>query len=239
MNGRKEDLLLYAVTDRRWLQGYTLYEQVCEVLQGGITMLQLREKKMAELEFLEEAVRMKRLCDQYHVPLIINDHPGIAKKAGADGVHIGQKDQDLCSTRALLGPDKIIGVSARTVEQAMLAQEQGADYLGVGAVFETGTKQDAQVIPLERLAEICQSVTIPVVAIGGITRENMGRLEGSGISGVAVVSAVFAQKNIRQSVRQLKEQVTQIIPQAGNGCSLAMSAPKDAGEQYHGRSEWL
>ncbi len=210
LNCRKEDLLLYAVTDRRWLQGHTLYEQVQEALQGGITMLQLREKKLAEQEFLEEAVQMKRLCGRYHVPLIINDDPKIAQRADADGVHIGQEDLDLCSTRAILGPDKIIGVSARTVEQAVLAQEQGADYLGVGAVFQTGTKQDAKVISFERLAEICRSVTIPVVAIGGITEDNMDKLKSSGISGIAVVSAVFAQKDIRQVVKRLREKAMQV-----------------------------
>lgn len=214
MKCRKEDLLLYAVTDRSWLRGHTLYEQVQEALKGGITMLQLREKNLSQQELLEEALQMKRLCEEYHVPLIINDYPEIAKKAGADGVHIGQKDRDLCSTRAMLGPDKIIGVSARTVEQALLAQEQGADYLGVGAAFETGTKQDAEVIPLKRLAKICQAVSIPVVAIGGITKENLDRLKGSGISGIAVVSAVFAQKDIRQAVPRLKEQARRVVSSA-------------------------
>ena len=205
MNCRKEELLLYAVTDRSWLNGRTLYEQAEEALQGGVTMLQLREKRMPEQELLEEAKRMKALCARYQVPLIINDNVELAHKVDADGVHVGQKDTDALTARRILGPDKIIGVSARTVEQALLAQEQGADYLGVGAVFPTGTKQDAQVISYERLRSICEAVTIPVAAIGGITKDNLAGLSGSGISGIAVVSAIFAQPDIKQAVRELRE----------------------------------
>lgn len=211
MNCRKEDLLLYAVTDRSWLSGRTLYEQVEEALQGGVTMVQLREKKLTEREFLKEAVKMKELCARYHVPLIINDRVDIALMADADGVHIGQKDLDLCIARAMLGPDKIIGVSARTVQQAKLACEQGADYLGVGAVFPTGTKQDAEVIPYERLKEVCEAASIPAVAIGGITKNNLNGLIGSGISGIAVVSAVFAQQDIRSAANALREQLTKLF----------------------------
>lgn len=211
MNCRKEDLLLYAVTDRSWLSGRTLYEQVEEALQGGVTMVQLREKKLTEREFLKEAVKMKELCARYHVPLIINDRVDVAHKADADGVHIGQKDLDLCIARAMLGPDKIIGVSARTVQQAKLACEQGADYLGVGAVFPTGTKQDAEVISYERLKEVCEAASIPAVAIGGITKNNLNGLIGSGISGIAVVSAVFAQQDIRSAANALREQLTKLF----------------------------
>lgn len=211
MNCRKEDLLLYAVTDRSWLSGHTLYEQVEKALQGGVTMVQLREKKLTEHEFLEEAVKMKELCVRYHVPLIINDRVDIAHMADADGVHIGQKDTDLCTARAVLGPNKIIGVSARTVEQAKLACEQGADYLGIGAVFPTGTKQDAEVISYERLKEVCEAASIPAVAIGGITKNNLNCLFGSGISGIAVVSAVFAQQDIRSAANALREQLTKLF----------------------------
>lgn len=211
MNCRKEDLLLYAVTDRSWLSGHTLYEQVEEALQGGVTMVQLREKKLTEREFLKEAVKMKELCARYHVPLIINDRVDIALMADADGVHIGQKDLDLCIARAMLGPDKIIGVSARTVQQAKLACEQGADYLGVGAVFPTGTKQDVEVISYERLKEVCEAASIPAVAIGGITKNNLNGLIGSGISGIAVVSAVFAQQDIRSAANALREQLTKLF----------------------------
>ena len=210
MNCRKEDLLLYAVTDRSWLSGHTLYEQVEEALLGGVTMVQLREKKLTEHEFLKEAVKMKELCARYHVPLIINDRVDIARKADADGVHIGQKDLDLCTARAGLGSDKIIGVSARTVEQAKLACEQGADYLGIGAVFPTGTKQDAEVISYERLREVCEAASIPAVAIGGITKDNLHRLFGSGISGIAVVSAVFAQQDIRSAASALREELAKL-----------------------------
>lgn len=205
MNCRKKDLLLYAVTDRSWLCGQSLYEQVEQALAGGVTMIQLREKKMPRQEFLKEAKMMKELCARYKVPLIINDEVKIALLADADGVHVGQKDMDVRSVRAVLGPDKIIGASARTVEQAKMACEQGADYLGVGAVFPTGTKPDAEVISYERLQEVCQASCVPVVAIGGITRENMHGLLGSGISGIAVVSAVFAQPDIRGAASGLKE----------------------------------
>lgn len=211
MNCRKEDLLLYAVTDRSWLSGHTLYEQVEEALQGGVTMVQLREKKLTEREFLKEAVKMKELCARYHVPLIINDRVDIVLMADADGVHIGQKDLDLCIARAMLGPDKIIGVSARTVQQAKLACEQGADYLGVGAVFPTGTKQDAEVISYERLKEVCEAASIPAVAIGGITKNNLNGLIGSGISGIAVVSAVFAEQDIRSAANALREQLKKLF----------------------------
>ena len=205
MNCKKDDLLLYAVTDRSWLHGAALYEQVKQALAGGVTMVQLREKKMPRQEFLKEAKMMKELCARCKVPLIINDEVEIALLADADGVHVGQKDMDVRSVRAVLGPDKIIGASARTVEQAKMACEQGADYLGVGAVFPTGTKPDAEVISYERLQEVCQASCVPVVAIGGITRENMHGLLGSGISGIAVVSAVFAQPDIRGAASGLKE----------------------------------
>ncbi len=211
MNCNEKDLLLYAVTDRSWLNGRTLYEQAEEALQGGVTFLQLREKSMSEPEVLEEAREIKKLCASYHVPFLINDSAELAKAAGADGVHIGQKDMDVPAARAILGPHKIIGVSARTVEQALLAQEQGADYLGVGAVFPTGTKQDARVISFKQLSAVCKAVSIPAVAIGGITKDNMEELAGSGISGIAVISAIFAQPDIRQAARDLKEKAEAVI----------------------------
>lgn len=205
MNCGKKDLLLYAVTDQSWLNGRTLYEQVEEALLGGVTMVQLREKRMPLQKLLEEAGKMKLLCARYQVPLIINDHVELARRVDADGVHVGQGDMDVRTARRLLGPGKIIGASARTVEQALLAQEQGADYLGVGAVFPTGTKQDAEVISYERLKAVCEAVSIPAAAIGGITKDNMARLSGSGISGIAVVSAIFAQPDIRGAAKELRE----------------------------------
>ncbi|MDE7312972.1 MAG: thiamine phosphate synthase [Eubacterium sp.] len=207
----KKALLLYAVTDNSWLRGSTLYEQVEQALIGGVTMVQLREKKMPEPELFEEAKRMKELCARYQVPLIINDYVELAKSAGADGVHIGQGDMEVAQARRLLGDDKIIGVSARTAEQAVRAWEQGADYLGAGAAFATGTKQDAQVISYERIKSVCEAVPIPVAAIGGITIGNIARLSGSGISGVAVVSGIFAQPDIQKAAARLKEKVKTML----------------------------
>lgn len=213
MNCEDKDLLLYAVTDRSWLNGRTLYEQVKEAVLGGVTFLQLREKNLSDQEFLEEAKEIKKLCTRYQVPLIINDRVEIACLADADGVHLGQSDMDVRKARAKLGPDKIIGVSAKTVEQALLAQEQGADYLGVGAVFQTGTKSDATAISHEQLRDVCKAVSIPVVAIGGITKDNLTELSGSGVSGIAVVSAIFAQPNIMQAASQLKIAMLQLLPE--------------------------
>jgi thiamine-phosphate pyrophosphorylase len=211
MNCRKEQLLLYAVTDRSWLKGETLYEQIEKALKGGVTFLQLREKTLSEEEFLKEAAEVKKLCQLYHVPFIINDNVEIALKSGADGVHIGQGDMGVKEARKILGPDKIIGVSARTVEQARKAQEEGADYLGSGAVFQTGTKGDAKPLDHKVLKEICASVEIPVVAIGGITRENIRQLKGCGMDGAAVVSAVFAQRDIEGAAMELREILEDMI----------------------------
>ncbi len=207
MKELRKDLLLYGVTDRRWLQGNTLYEQVEEALQGGVTFIQLREKNRTKEEILQEAKALKLLCGRYHVPLLINDDVEIALLSGADGVHVGQNDMEAGEARKKLGPDKIIGVSARTVEQAINAEKQGADYLGVGSVFSTGTKADAQKIDRQTLKEICAAVHIPVIAIGGINRDNVTSLSGTGICGVAVVSAIFAQRDIQEAVKDLKQLV--------------------------------
>lgn len=211
MKNKKEDLrkalCLYAITDKTWLNGRTLYEQVEEALQGGVTMLQFRDKQGSKRGLFTEAMALKQLCARYQVPFIINDDVALAKEVDADGVHVGQQDMEAAKAREFLGPDKIIGVSARTPEQALAAQEQGADYLGTGAVFATGTKKDASVIGVARLKEVCESVTIPVVAIGGITKDHLAVFSGSGISGVAVVSAVFAQPDIVSAVKELKQKV--------------------------------
>ena len=177
----KKGLLLYAVTDRSWLNGETLYSQVEKALQGGATFIQLREKNLDQDHFMEEALELKKLCAAYHVPFVINDNVEIAAKMDADGVHVGQSDMEAGDVRAKLGPDKIIGVSAQTVEQAILAEQRGADYLGVGAVFHTGSKADAEDVSHETLTAICNAVKIPVIAIGGITRDNVTELSGSGI----------------------------------------------------------
>lgn len=207
----REQMLLYAVTDRHWLNGQMLYEQVEEALKGGATFIQLREKDLTEEEFLEEAKKIQQLCKKYRVPFIINDNVKLAKEIDADGVHVGQSDMEALDVRAQLGEDKIIGVSARTVEQALLAEKHGADYLGVGAVFQTGTKTDAREVEHSVLKEICSKVHIPVVAIGGITEENVKELSGSGINGVAVISAIFAQNDIETATAKLKSCVEQMV----------------------------
>lgn len=203
----KKDLLLYAVTDRRWLGGRRLADQVEEALKGGVTFVQLREKDLDEERFLEEAREIKELCGRYQVPFVINDNVDIAQAVDADGVHVGQSDMEAGDVRARLGQDKIIGVSAQTVEQALLAESRGADYLGVGAVFATGSKADASEVDHETVKAICQAVHIPVIAIGGITRENVGALAGTGVCGVAVISAIFAQEDVEEGTRKLKEAV--------------------------------
>ena len=203
----KEKMRLYAITDRHWLNGRNLKEVVKESLDGGVTFLQLRDKNSDDETFLQEAAELQELCRDYKVPLIINDNVEIALKMNADGVHVGQSDMEAGAVREKLGPDKILGVSARTVEQALLAQERGADYLGVGAVFATGSKADAAELPHETLKAICEVVSIPVVAIGGITAENISQLKGTGICGVAVISAIYAQNNIKEAAEELKEAV--------------------------------
>ncbi|WP_418538904.1 thiamine phosphate synthase [Massilistercora timonensis] len=203
----KKDLLLYAVTDRRWLGGRRLTDQVEEALKGGVTFVQLREKDLDEERFLEEAREIKELCGRYGVPFVINDNVDIAQAVDADGVHVGQSDMEAGDVRARLGQDKIIGVSAQTVEQALLAESRGADYLGVGAVFATGSKADASEVDHETVKAICQAVHIPVIAIGGITRENVGALAGTGVCGAAVISAIFAQEDVEEGTRKLKEAV--------------------------------
>jgi len=201
----KEDLLLYAVTDRSWLGSDTLNNAVEKALKGGATFIQLREKELEADKFLEEAKEIKDLCQKYHVPYVINDNVDIAIAVDADGVHVGQKDMEAGNVRELIGKDKILGVSAQTVEQAILAEKRGADYLGVGAVFHTGTKADADYVSYETLKEICKAVRIPVVAIGGISKDNIMQLSGSGICGIAVISAIFAQPDIEKATAELKE----------------------------------
>ena len=201
-----KDLLLYAVTDRHWLNGRTLVDVVKESLDGGVTMIQLREKSLDEGKFLEEAKELQALCRERHVPFIVNDNVDIAKAMDADGVHVGQDDM-----AAKLGPDKIIGVSAHTVEEALLAEKQGADYLGVGAVFPTSSKSDVGEMSYETLKAICKAVSIPVVAIGGISQENVAKLAGSGICGVAVISAIYAKKDIKAAAADLKTAVEEML----------------------------
>ncbi len=204
-------LLLYAVTDRAWLNGRTLVHDVEEALKGGATMLQLREKDLDYDAFLAEAHEIKELCKQHRVPFIVNDNVDIALACDADGAHVGQSDMEALKVRERLGPNKIIGVSAQTVEQAILAEKSGADYIGVGAVFTTSTKKDADFVPYDELKAICAAVSIPVVAIGGIYADNIDSLAGSGIDGVAVVSAIFAEKDIKAATERLRGLVEKVV----------------------------
>lgn len=204
---KKDDLCaalrLYAVTDRSWLGNGTLSDAVEAALRGGATMVQLREKSLTQADFLQEAKTLAALCARFQIPFLINDNLEIALACNADGVHVGQDDMAPQKARALLGPGKILGVSAHTVDQALAAEKTGADYLGVGAVFSTSTKQDAASVPLETVREICQAVSIPVVAIGGISADNILSLQNSGVVGAAVVSALFAAENIFSAAQNL------------------------------------
>ena len=211
MTDVRKMMKLYAVTDRAWTGKQTLFEQAEAAMRGGITCLQLREKNMDKDEFLKEALEMKELCRNYNVPLIINDDPYIAVKSGADGVHIGQKDMSLKEAREITGNGMIIGVTAALPELAVKAEKEGADYIGSGAVFGSSTKADAKPLSHDVLREITASVKIPVVAIGGITRDNMAKLAGTGIAGAALVSAIFSADDIEAECRYLmkiSEQIT-------------------------------
>lgn len=202
----KHCLRLYAVTDRAWVGRQSLLEQVEDALRGGATCVQLREKELPEEEFLREAVEMAELCRRYHVPFLINDNVEIALRCGADGVHVGQDDMACEKARAMLGAGRIIGVSAHNVEQALAAERAGADYLGSGAAFATSTKDvSGQYVTPEGFAEITGAVKIPVVAIGGITKDNISELYGRGLAGVAVVSALFAQPDVEAAAREMRE----------------------------------
>ena len=206
---RPEDLRLYAITDRRWLGNKKLSDDVEAVLKGGATFIQLREKHLDTDAFKQEAEVIQKICAAYHVPFIINDNVEIAKAIGADGVHVGQSDMAAGDVRRRLGDDKIIGVSASTVEEALEAERHGADYLGVGAVFPTGSKDDADAVDAATLKAICEVVDIPVVAIGGITADNMKELSGSGICGISVISALFAQPDPYQAAKTLRAEAEQ------------------------------
>ncbi len=211
MNIDKKALRLYAVTDRSWLNGRTLEEDVENALKGGVTLLQLREKNMEYDKFVQSAKSIKAICEKYSVPLIINDNIDVAKAVDADGVHIGQGDIPASEARRILGNDKIIGVTTKTIEQAKKAENDGANYIGSGAVFGTSTKNDAKKMSIETLKSITASVNIPVVAIGGITIDNINELKNTGTSGVAVVSGIFAQSDIETASRNLYERMGEII----------------------------
>lgn len=204
MKCNKKHMLLYAVTDRAWVGKQSLYQQVEAALKGGVTCVQLREKELDEARFLQEARDICALCHQYKVPFIVNDNVDIAIACGADGVHVGQEDMEAGKVRRRVGDAMILGVSAHTVEEARQAVRDGADYLGVGAVFPTNTKMDAGQMSNETLRAICGAVNVPIVAIGGINQNNIGKLAGSGVGGVALVSAIFSAKDIEGTCRELR-----------------------------------
>ncbi len=208
----RHSMLLYAVTDRSWLkEGETLAGVCDDVLKNGATFLQIREKDLEEAAFEQEAAELKAICAAYHVPFVVNDSVEIAMDIDADGVHVGQSDIRGRDIRAMIGPDKILGISAGTVEEAVAAEKAGADYIGVGAVFATSTKKNARALSHEALCDICRAVRIPVVAIGGISASNMKELSGSGIDGVAVVSAIFAADDPGNAAKALLRQAGELF----------------------------
>lgn len=212
----RQSMLLYAITDRMWLrEGETLAAVTERVLQSGATFLQIREKELAHDAFLAEAVELKTLCERYHVPFVVNDDIDIALACGADGVHVGQSDIAGKDLRALIGPDMLLGISANTVETAVAAQNAGADYIGVGAVFGTTTKKDAETLSVPALRAICDAVDIPVVAIGGISKNNIARLSGSGVDGVAVISAIYGQDDPAAATADLLERARMMVAAHG------------------------
>lgn len=211
----RQGMTLYAVTDRSWLGERTLAQVVEEVLKGGATFLQLREKELDQATILAEAREIQAIAARYHVPFVINDSVDIALACDADGVHVGQADLMGRDVRALIGPDKILGITANTVELAVAAERAGADYIGAGAVFGTTTKQNAKNLSLDTLKAICQAVSIPVVAIGGINADNLPQLAGTGAAGAAVVSALFAQKNPEEAARRMRTLADKMV--AGHG----------------------
>lgn len=211
MKCEKETMLLYAVTDRMWTGKQTLLEQVEDALRGGATCVQLREKELDEAAFLQEAIELKALCKQYQVPFIVNDNVKIAMQCGADGIHVGQSDMEAGNVRALVGENMMIGVSVNSVEQALAAEKAGADCLGVGAMFDTSTKKDADTVSFAMAKAICEAVSIPVVAIGGIHKENLMELKGLGFTGVALVSAIFGAENITAECKELKARSEKMV----------------------------
>ena len=212
----RKAMLLYAVTDQMWLkEGEALADVVESVLQNGATFLQIREKDLAQDDFEAEAEKLKTLCAQHSVPFVVNDSVEIALQCDADGVHVGQSDIKGRDIRSIIGPDKILGISAGTVDEAVAAEKAGADYIGVGAIFATSTKKNARSMTMERLKEIVSSVSIPVVAIGGISAQNILQLCGSGVDGVAVVSAIFAAENPGKATADLLKLAEEVV--ASNG----------------------
>ena len=207
----KKTMLLYAVTDRAWLKDQTLYEQVEATLKGGVTCVQLREKELGDEDFLSEALEIGALCKRYNVPFFINDNVEVAIKCKADGIHVGQDDMSAEDVRKLVGDDMMLGVSVHTVKEALDAVKAGADCLGVGAMYSTATKEDADVVSMEALKDICAAVDVPVVAIGGLGKHNIMKLAGTGVDGVALVSAIFSADDIESECRELRRLSEEMI----------------------------
>ncbi|MGE4213402.1 MAG: thiamine phosphate synthase [Anaerotignaceae bacterium] len=199
----KKSMLLYAVTDRTWINGKSLEREVEKICKSGATFIQLREKDITDEEFIAEARKIKSVTDKYKIPFVINDNIEVANAVNADGVHIGQSDMEAKKARDILGKDKIIGISAGNLDEALAAEKNGADYIGVGAMFHTDTKQDATSVTFEEIKEITQRVHIPVVAIGGINKSNVLKLTGSGVDGIAVISAIFAENNVEEATKNM------------------------------------
>lgn len=208
---KKEILLLYAITDSGCIGARDFYEEAENALKGGVTILQLREKNLTTEELTEKAKKLKAVCRKYNVPLIVNDDVQAAIDSGADGVHVGADDMNVSEIRRLAGDNFIIGATAKTVEQAVSAQKQGADYLGCGALFTSSTKQNAKPMTAETLRQITSEVTIPVVAIGGLTYDNIDVIKDSGVSGAAVVSAIFAENDVKTAAEKLKRKIGEIL----------------------------
>lgn len=207
----RDNLKLYAITDEYLGDEKEFLGKIEESLISGITILQLREKNLKTDEFLILALKVKKLCEKYKIPLIINDNVEVAIKCGADGIHVGQEDMKADVIRNLVGKEMILGVSAQNLEQAQIAESMGADYLGVGAIFTTSSKMDAKHVDIETLKNICENINIPVVAIGGINKENVNKLKDTKISGISVISAIFGQKDIKKSTKDLLQLVEKII----------------------------
>lgn len=207
----KDFLRLYAVSDSRWLNGRTIEEVVQEAIEGGITMLQLRDKNSTEDEIISDAEKLFPICKKAGILLIINDYPEIAKKCGADGVHLGLSDGSIENARKLLGDHAIIGATAHNLEEAKSAEKAGADYLGVGAAFGSSTKKNASNFNIEDYLEITSNVSIPVVAIGGINSDNISKLNGFGLAGVAVVSAIFDSDDVKKSAEKMRRLAEKLV----------------------------
>ncbi|MEG0274089.1 MAG: thiamine phosphate synthase [Longicatena sp.] len=207
----KKHLELYLVSDRFWLAGRELQSDIEKAIEGGVSFVQIREKELPVEDFIQEAKKIKELCERHEIPFVVNDSVEVAKAVDADGIHVGQSDMPAIEVRKILGEDKIVGVSAQSVEDALRAQEEGADYLGVGAMFSTKTKKDADDVSFATLKAIVEAVHIPVIAIGGIDEHNLLELKGSGIDGVAIVSAIMAKENIFEASKILKKKTQELV----------------------------